>query len=239
MNGYIFGESKPGFGKRCGMISVVLAAVVAWMPSYGEDGATISSAPAAKGAPALPAFTTMHAFFTQTSYDDSGEVLDEAQGQLWLKKPNKLYWQSDSDQGQQRVVSDGRTLWQYDVELAQVMKQRFDQLAANNPLAILTEPFSAIHKHYLLQGKQVIGPDTWMVTLVPKDLSGQVDHVDVRYQNKMVSMITVYDRFGGRVVLSLSKMMQGVEVPDDRFTFTVPEGVDVIDASDFMSNDET
>ena len=84
----------------------------------------------------LSAFKSMQADFTEVATTPQGGRLS-SQGAVWLVKPNQFRWQVDSP-NQQLYVTDGVTLWSYEADLQQVIKQPLGHEVSQTPILLLS-----------------------------------------------------------------------------------------------------
>src|SRR5690349_11652470 len=68
----------------------------------------------------------VHANFYQVVTDKQGRKVQEVYGEMQLKRPNKFKWDYNKPYEQQ-IVSDGKQVWLYDTELAQVTVRAIDK----------------------------------------------------------------------------------------------------------------
>src|SRR5690606_6172231 len=69
--------------------------------------------------------------------DAAGTVREEADGVLMLAKPGRFRWDYRNP-SEQLLVSDGRTVWLYDVELEQVTVRAAGQSLSTTPAMLLS-----------------------------------------------------------------------------------------------------
>ena len=79
---------------------------------------------------------SFHAAFEQKLYDEYGEPLETAQGQVDIARPGRFNWSYESPY-RQRLVSDGKTLWVYDADLEQVTINDVDLGKVDSPGRLL------------------------------------------------------------------------------------------------------
>jgi len=222
---------------------VALLAACAAVPAHAADPATASpaAAPAPQAAPAPtdPALEkvlegvrkkygsveALSADFTQTTksqmYGD-----DVQKGHVQLQRPNKMRW-SFGD-GDKQFVTDGKTMWVYTkadqqvIQYDDISKQRSSLDSLLGSLDKLQEQFDVTLISHDADGV-VLG-------LKPKD-DQQVKSVRLTLDgDDLVKHITITDPFDAVTEIELTNMKLGVDIPDGTFTFTPPDGVEVIDA---------
>ena len=100
-----------------------------------------SATPAADAAAAtrveafLGLLSGLRAEFRQTVTDARGRVLEEAEGTMSIARPGRFRW--DYRVPEQLIVSDGVTIWLYDVLLEQVTVRAAGEALAGTPAMLL------------------------------------------------------------------------------------------------------
>lgn len=79
---------------------------------------------------------TFQANFSQTLLDKNFQVIRKASGSMMFERPGKFRWTYDQPY-QQLIVGDGKQVWFYDQDLAQVTVHRLDQALGSTPAALL------------------------------------------------------------------------------------------------------
>ena len=169
--------------------------------------------------------------FIQTIYTADGEMYERSSGSLYLQIPEKFHWVWEKPY-QQRILSDGKSVWFYDIDLEQVIIRDSEEAVKNTPihnLLVQTEdPFYTVRSLGNIQGSD------W-VELLPKDIESSAyqrvrigfDRVNEGYAPLM---ILLFDNMEGYVTrIDLSERKLNTILPADLFTLNPPETVDVID----------
>src|SRR5579863_9377606 len=133
---------------RSFVVGLGLALVLAVPPSYAQSAPAAAATPPKAGA-AAPAATsqptqldayldhlkTLRASFLQTLADGQGREIDRASGTILVQRPGKFRWEihpqaasggGSSSSAGQLLVCDGRNLWFFDRDLAQVTVKPVD-----------------------------------------------------------------------------------------------------------------
>jgi outer membrane lipoprotein carrier protein len=174
---------------------------------------------------------SLQADFTET-YRGAGMERTES-GTLWLKKPGKMRWEYRSPKDK-LFLSDGKDAWFYVPGERQVRRtavKKLDDL--RSPLAFLLGK-TKLEKE--LQGLS-LAPDvvplaTGDVTLrgVPKSLADRVSQVLLEITPEhWIGRIVIEEADGSVTEYRFSNQRENEPVPDQRFVFAVPDGVEVID----------
>jgi outer membrane lipoprotein carrier protein len=154
-------------------------------------------------------------------------------GTLWLKKPGKMRWEYRSPRDK-LFLSDGRDAWFYVPGERQVRRtavKKLDDL--RSPLAFLLGK-TKLEKE--LQGLS-LAPDVTPLAAgdvvlrgVPKSLADRVSQVLLEITpDHWIGRILIEEVDGSVTEYRFSSPRENVDVPDQRFQFVVPDGVEVIE----------
>jgi outer membrane lipoprotein carrier protein len=174
---------------------------------------------------------TLQADFTEI-YRGAGMERTES-GTLWLKKPGKMRWEYRSPRDK-LFLSDGKDAWFYVPGERQVRRtavKKLDDL--RSPLAFLLGK-TKLEKE--LQGLSV-APDIAPLAAggvvlrgVPKSLAERVSQVLLEITPEhWIGRIIIEEVDGSVTEYRFTNYREDVAIPDQRFQFAVPEGVEVID----------
>ena len=204
------------------LIRLLLAAWLACTPAFAlaDEEATAQRLSALLGNA-----QTLTARFSQLTLDASGTRLQEASGQVALKRPGQLRWHTDAPL-EQLLVSDGQQVWLYDPDLQQVTIQALDQRLTHTPALLLSGDISQIRESFALEHKEA--GDVVDFMLRPKSSDSLFDSLRLSFRGGVINDMQLIDSVGQRTnILFLGVQMNEILNPD-LFVFTVPEGVDVI-----------
>lgn len=169
---------------------------------------------------------TLKGNFTQRVYDNSGSLLQTRTGTFELSRPDLFNWLYLKP-NDQRIVSNGKKLWIYDQDLAQVTVSPVSKRLGQAPIALLGGGVS-LSKHFKLRNAGTRDGLNW-VSLIPKQLKkAQFTHILLGLGGNLVRQMVLYDQFGHRTVLDLSHLSVNPSLPPEIFNFTPPRGVDVV-----------
>jgi len=174
---------------------------------------------------------SLQAEFTEI-YRGAGMERTES-GTLWLKKPGKMRWEYRSPRDK-LFLSDGKDAWFYVPGERQVRRtavKKLDDL--RSPLAFLLGK-TKLEKE--LQGLSLAADVTPLaagdVVLrgVPKSLADRVSQVLLEITPEhWIRRIMIEEVDGSVTEYRFSNYRENVDLPDQRFQFVVPDGVEVID----------
>lgn len=155
-----------------------------------------------------------------------------SEGTVAFKKPGRMRWEFKEDEPQ-IIVADGETLWFYRPEEQQVFKAPFDAaFRSTTPISFLTG-VGRIAQDFdvTLNGESADGKLLYL-QLVPKRDAGDVGVLRLRVTRDSADIrgAEVFDPLGNVSILEFEDVQRNLELPDSRFEFEIPPGVDVISA---------
>ena len=174
---------------------------------------------------------TLQCEFTEI-YTGAGMERTES-GTLWLKKPGKMRWEYRSPR-EKLFVSDGKEAWFYVPGELQVRKTPVQQLDdLRSPLALLlgkTRLERELTGLSLAPDVRPLAPGDVVLRGVPKAMADRVTQVLLEITpGDWISRISIGEVDGSTTEYRFSDPKEGVVIPDQRFHFAIPQGVEVID----------
>ncbi|UTH74472.1 outer membrane lipoprotein chaperone LolA [Chromobacterium sp. IIBBL 290-4] len=166
---------------------------------------------------------TLSADFSQIVTNKSKR--EEATGRLEVSRPGKFRWEYSKPYAQ-LIVGDGKTLWIYDQDLAQVTRKAQGAALGSSPAALLAGS-NEIERSYKLNeaGKQ--GDLEWLAAS-PKKQDNTFSAIRMGFKNNMLVEMELTDSFGNDTRIRFLSPQQNVVLPAGRFNFVPPKGVDVV-----------
>ena len=156
-------------------------------------------------------------------------------GTLWLKKPGKMRWEYRSPR-EKLFVSDGKEAWFYVPGERQVRKTPVRQLDdLRSPLAFLlgkTRLERELTGLSLAQDVTPLAPHDVILRGVPKAMADRVSQVLLEITpGNWISRILIQEVDGSATEYRFSDPKEDANIADQRFQFSVPDGVEVINES--------
>lgn len=177
---------------------------------------------------------TLQADFTET-YRGAGASRSES-GVLWLKRPGKMLWEYRQPRPK-LFVTDGKAAWFY------VPGERQARKAAVKKLDDLRSPLRYLLGKTKLE-KELVGlalavdvppqtPGNIVLRGVPKGMEDRASDVllEVTPEGEIVRMM-VNEVDGSSTEYSFANRRENQPIADQRFRFSPPPGVEVIEAED-------
>lgn len=147
-------------------------------------------------------------------------------GVMKVARPGKFFWET-STPSKQTIVTTGKTVWIYDPDLQQAIRQSLDEQVANTPALLLSGNTSQIMQSY-----RVTQPDRSKTyyTLYPKDSEGAFQSLTISFgANKAPSLMILQDSLGQTTYVRFNNVKLNAAIPASTFNFTPPKGTDIID----------
>lgn len=146
-------------------------------------------------------------------------------GTMQVKRPGMFRWETTSP-SKQLIVTSGKTVWIYDPDLEQAVRQTLDQQVANTPALLLSGQSSQIMKSYRVT--QPDSKDSYFV-LYPKGQDGVFESLSIRFANKLPSQMILKDSIGQQTIINFNNVKLNPALNNSVFNFVPPKGTDVID----------
>lgn len=165
--------------------------------------------------------TSLQGRFEQTTRDESGVVVEEADGHFALIRPERFDWYYESP-FEQRITADGDWLYVHDVELEQVSIRPLDEVLGVGPAILLSGDFESLRESFELDaGEQGI-------SLVPRSGDWEFQRIHLYLSDGVPTRMRIEDGLGQTVSLELHDLDRNADIDPERFRFEAPAGADVI-----------
>lgn len=168
---------------------------------------------------------SVRADFHQVVTDRQGRKIQEVDGQMQLKRPNKFKWDYNKPY-QQQIVSDGQQVWLYDVDLAQVTVNTLRQTVGSSPAALLAGDAN-IDKSFRLSNASRKDDLEW-VSASPRDKESGFDKILMGFKDNKIQALSLIDSFGHTTNITFSNVELNPMLDEKNFLFKPPAGVDVV-----------
>lgn len=170
----------------------------------------------------------MRANFTQVINNKNGVNLQEQSGVMQLKKPNLLRWQILTPD-QMLIVTDGNKIWQYDVDLAQVIIKNFTQEITDTKISKLL--LGDVSKMLINFNVSILDNVGFLCfELINKNIQQDDSFVKARLgfnENQQLIMVKLYDQLDQETEFLFNDIKNSVD--SNAFKFVMPQDVDVIE----------
>ncbi len=165
------------------------------------------------------------AAFKQTVTAPDGEVVMEGEGKVEIARPSLFRW-TTTKPDENVLVSDGKTLWYYSPFVQQVSIYWQEQATEQTPFVLLTRNRASDWDNYKVEQQG----DVFTLTPTAADSNQGQFKIEIGAQGA-VKGFGVLEQDGQKSQFTFDQV--SLKAPSkDRFTFTVPEGVEVDDQRD-------
>lgn len=167
----------------------------------------------------------MRANFYQVVTDRQGRKVQEVNGEMQLKRPNKFRWDYNKPYEQQ-IISDGKQVWLYDTELAQVTVRELDKALGSSPAALLAGDDS-LEKGFKLSNIERKDGLDW-VNAEPKNKDSGFEKILLGFKDDKLQEMELVDSFGHKTQITFNDLEHNPVINGKTFLFKPPKGVDVV-----------
>ena len=147
-------------------------------------------------------------------------------GVMKVQRPGKFYWETTAP-SKQTIATTGKTVWIYDPDLQQAVRQSLDEQVANTPALLLSG-----NTNQIMQSYRVTQPNKAKTyyKLYPKASDGVFESLTISFgANKAPSLMILEDSLGQTTYINFSNVKVNASIPASTFNFTPPKGTDIID----------
>ena len=174
--------------------------------------------------------SSMSSEFSQVVLDKKGSKLQDVEGVMLFKRPNKFRWDYLKPY-QNQIISDGDRLYMYDQDLRQVSINPTAKVGGSTPLLIIAG--KNIEKYFTLKNIESQAGDEssqnikW-VEAIPKEEGAGFSKVMLGLTENKLSVMKIVDAFEHITTISFKNAKYNVRLSDNDFLFKLPNGVDVV-----------
>nr|WP_290368491.1 outer membrane lipoprotein chaperone LolA [Sinobacterium norvegicum] len=198
----------------------MFVAVSASVMARSDDGSSVQLSQLLAGT------HSFQANFEQRLSDEDNQIMQQSSGTMIVINSGKLRWQTEQPFAQ-LVVTDGHKLWRYDEDLEQASVGSFSIDLAQTPAMILSGKVEELDQQYTVTG-QIDEQSNGQFTLIPTSTNSLFDSLVIRFNQGRVSAMILLDGFGQTTDIQFSEVVVNAAVNDDLFSFTPPQGTDVL-----------
>jgi outer membrane lipoprotein carrier protein len=179
-------------------------------------------------------YETTADFEAQFVQEYVGKVMQRPQkgeGQVYFKKKGMMRW--DYQTPNQKLISNGQTLWYYQPEENQVFVSQLSRIIKERtPLAFLAGEGNLSQEFNLVQWNEAVSQkeENYVVELAPKEPNPALAKLILTVDRKTftVTQTDVIDGLGNVTRTRFMNIKTNVSHPDSFFNFTIPPGTDVL-----------
>ncbi|WP_447918085.1 outer membrane lipoprotein chaperone LolA [Achromobacter aegrifaciens] len=163
--------------------------------------------------------------FSQYTVNNQGRTQPAQTGVFSFQRPGKFKWAVQKPY-EQLVISDGRQVFQFDSDLAQVTERKVDAAIGTSPAAILFGSGSLEQSFDVSALPSKDGID-WL-RAKPRTADAGFSRVDIGMKDNLPVRVELLDSFGQTTRVDLSGIAANPQLAAKEFQFVAPKGVDVV-----------
>lgn len=174
----------------------------------------------------VPGFT---ADFHQVSTIKAMDITDEANGKIYVRKPEMMRWEYEKPDPQ-IIITNAEKLWIYRPLDNQVILGKAPAFLAGGKGAGFLADIKVLRRKFEISKISSDDDQYHTLKLVPLDKTADVADILllVAKESYAVHQVVTYNAYGDETRITLLNARTD-EVPDPSlFTFTIPEGTDVV-----------
>ncbi len=168
---------------------------------------------------------TFEGRFEQKLIDAEGAVVEVSNGHLEIERPGRFRW-TYADPYEQWLVADGRNIWSYDLDLAQVTVKPQAKALTNTPALLLGGAAEALQQ-FDIDGSMVEAGTTW-VRLLPVDPDSGFNRLELGFTEDQLSRMVFFDNLEQTTLVTLYDVRVNEPIDATRFEFVVPDDADLV-----------
>lgn len=174
------------------------------------------------------ATSAARAEFAQTVVSRAGQSGRKSEGDFSFQRPGRFNWWIRRP-FEQKIVADGQKLYIFDLDLAQVSIRPLGEALGATPAALLFGPQN-LDTLFELRDEPTVQGIEWL-SAQPKAKDSQFTRIRIGFDGKWPVQMELTDAMGQQTQLLFRNWKGPEAVSADQFRFTIPAGVDVIDAT--------
>ena len=173
----------------------------------------------------LRGLNSLQADFRQITLAADGDEMIESRGTFYLLRPNRFRWDYATP-SEQLIVADGRRIYVYDKELAQVSQRSQKAILDGTPAQLLasSEP---PEKYFSMRNIDRGDHRVW-AELVPKTAETDVEKLQIGFADGELDTLVMEDRFGQLTRFIFTNLDRNPKLQYDFFRFNRPAGADFL-----------
>lgn len=164
--------------------------------------------------------------FTQQVYNSQGKLTETSSGEVQLSVPRLFRWEYVKPYPQV-IVADGKKVWIYDPDLAQVTVRPQGVEEQSSPLAALIEPARLDAMFVVKEAGSTDGLE-WLALTPKKGQETSFERARLGFDGNTLVKMEVVDLIGQRTEITFTEWKRNPGFAAGTFKYTPPKGVDVI-----------
>lgn len=178
----------------------------------------------------LSSFSSMSADFSTKAVHkhEKSKFTQRLTGKMVLLRPGKFKWEIEHPD-KQLIIADGKNIWIYDADLAQVMKRKIDYRNLGIPAVLLSDSIPSLKKAFVIKKSPKSTEKDKLFSLKCKSSNDTYQLVKLHFQNGKFVMMNIIDNLGQENEVHFSNIKTNIKLPKNAFQFKPAKNVDVIE----------
>ena len=168
---------------------------------------------------------TISGRFEQQLVDADNVVIETSSGTLDISRPGRFRW-SYSDPYRQILIADGLNIWSYDIDLEQVTVKPQAEALGSTPALLLGGTADVLEEFDYIGSFTDRG--TLWIRLRPRNTDNGFSKVELGFTEERLSRMLFVDNLGQTSLIALFDVAFNEDLDDSIFSFSPPQGVDVV-----------
>lgn len=169
--------------------------------------------------------STISGRFEQQLVDADDIVVETSTGTVEIQRPGRFRW-SYTEPYAQILVADGLNVWSYDVDLEQVTVKSQAKVLGSTPALLLGGSKDVLDEFDYI-GSFTDRGTVW-VRLRPKNTENGFTKVELGFADDKLTRMLFSDNLEQTTLIALFDVSLNEPIDDERFSFSPPQGVDVV-----------
>ncbi|MBW2645654.1 MAG: outer membrane lipoprotein chaperone LolA [Deltaproteobacteria bacterium] len=172
--------------------------------------------------------------FFQESTLKAMDITDKANGKVYFKKPDMMRWDYEAPE-RQTIVTDGKTLWMYRPDEAQVAVGRAaDYFGGGEGLSFLSDITilrSQFQIRFLGSTSEKVRDDQYLLKLTPNVPRSNLSYLYLWISKDTFNIVRskVFNPFGDTTMIAFENVQFNQNLKPSFFVFEVPKGTEVVE----------
>jgi outer membrane lipoprotein carrier protein len=170
--------------------------------------------------------------FIQNSTIKAMNITDTATGKVYIKYPGMMRWEYEKPD-RQIIITDGDKLWVYRPEDNQVMTGKAPTFFRDGKGASFLSDVRLIRQKFdisLEPGRPAESDLFYHLKLIPREKTLDISEIRLMVSKQTFNVLQVMtlNFYNDETRIDLINFAFGMDMDDSLFSFTIPEGVDVV-----------
>ncbi len=180
----------------------------------------------------LGGISSLSADVTQLIVESGGGLLEESAIRMRLRKPGGFYWET-LEPFPELIVTDGRTLWNYQPDLEQVVIEDWDSGRAELAAQLLSGETAGLAGEYRVDLAAVAELRRFELTPFAPDSPHAlivIEFVEDAMEEMRLDHIRLENRNGQQTLWRFANLRRNESLALELFRFEPPPGIEIVDS---------